>query len=198
MINLNEIRTVGEKDNLNWDNKITSIVEAFRYVRKPYTAVEFGVAKGFCAKTILSLILYVEKLYLLDSFKGLPRQWGKNKNQSKGAFKISDKQNPVFLDPKVIILKGRFKKTVKKLCKLEKDIKFVHIDCDIYESTKTALEGIINNFQKVVILFDEFYNYPEYLDHEYKAFWEWAIKYKLNVRGLFKTYGHQVAFEVWK
>ena len=46
----------------------------------------------------------------------------------------------------------------------------MHIDCDIYASTKTALEQTIPRLAPgAVIVFDEFFNYKGYELHEYKA-----------------------------
>jgi len=50
---------------------------------------------------------------------------------------------------------------------------FAHMDMDTYASTKYALTKIKPFLQKgSVILFDEFYGYPNWQQEEYKAFTE--------------------------
>ena len=48
---------------------------------------------------------------------------------------------------------------------------FVHIDCDIYSSTKTVFEHIEVR-DGTIILFDEYWGYEDYRNHERKAFME--------------------------
>lgn len=63
-------------------------------------------------------------------------------------------------------------------------VKFIHIDCDLYSSTKTVLKEL--NKQIVpgtVIVFDEFYywarptEYTNWSEHEYRALGEWITEY---------------------
>jgi hypothetical protein len=60
----------------------------------------------------------------------------------------------------------------------------MHLDCDLYSSTKTVfdLQGdrIVSG---TVIQFDEYFNYPGWRTHEYKAFHEFIYD-----RGLQYTY----------
>ena len=49
-------------------------------------------------------------------------------------------------------------------------IKFVHVDCDTYETTKFILKNIKPYLSKgTIILFDEFYNFSGWSVGEYKA-----------------------------
>ena len=52
-------------------------------------------------------------------------------------------------------------------------IAFIHIDCDLYSSTKTVFELLGRRIQPgCVIVFDEYFNYPGWQDGEFKAFQE--------------------------
>jgi hypothetical protein len=52
---------------------------------------------------------------------------------------------------------------------------FMHIDCDLYESTKAIFEGLGDRIVPgTVIVFDEYLNYPGWQNHEYKAFQEFC------------------------
>jgi hypothetical protein len=52
---------------------------------------------------------------------------------------------------------------------------FIHVDCDLYSSTKTILDLIVPRLANgTVILFDEYFNYPGWEQHEFKAFREFV------------------------
>jgi len=49
----------------------------------------------------------------------------------------------------------------------------IHVDCDIYSSTRTIFELLGQRMVTgSVIVFDEYFNYPGWRQHEYKAFQE--------------------------
>jgi hypothetical protein len=54
---------------------------------------------------------------------------------------------------------------------------FLHIDADLYSSTKTILD-VFHAAKKIiagtVIVFDEYFNYPGWQEHEYKAWKEFV------------------------
>jgi hypothetical protein len=55
---------------------------------------------------------------------------------------------------------------------------FIHIDCDLYSSTKDVFDIIGEKLKGVVyILFDEYFNYPFWEYHEFKAFHEFIKKF---------------------
>jgi len=141
---------------------------------------EFGVYEGTTINYISSL--YKDKIiYGFDSFEGLPEKW--RNGFEKGAFNLNG--NFPNVNNNVKLFKGWFNESLPIFLK-ENDIKkigFIHIDCDIYSSTKdifTILDKFIT--KNTVIVFDEYYNYPGWEDHEYKAFQEYIIasgkKYK--------------------
>ena len=72
----------------------------------------------------------------------------------------------------------------------------IHIDCDIYQSTKDIFNHIESRLVKgSIIIFDEFFNYPNWQQHEYKAFQEFLSKSTKKFRYL--CYAHtQVAIEI--
>ena len=49
----------------------------------------------------------------------------------------------------------------------------MHIDCDLYESTKVVFEHLGDRLTKSsIIVFDEYFNYPNWANGEYRAFQE--------------------------
>ncbi len=69
---------------------------------------------------------------------------------------------------------GWFDKTLPEW--LEKNpgpIAFVHIDCDLYSSTKAVFDLLGPRLRPgTVIAFDEYFGYPNWRNHEFKAFQE--------------------------
>lgn len=140
--------------------------------------LEFGVFSGdtinFC-----SYLVNNATFYGFDSFEGLPEDW-------KGYIFENNSFNLDGILPKVnqnvYLIKGYFDKTVPKFFEEHKEnIAFVHIDCDLYSSTKIILENIYDRVdENTIIVFDEYYNYPSWRNHEYKAFKEFCEKYNVK------------------
>jgi hypothetical protein len=62
-------------------------------------------------------------------------------------------------------------------------VSFLHIDCDLYSSTKTVLHYLGNRIRSgTVIVFDEYFNYVGWRNHEYKAFAEFIAASGLSYR----------------
>jgi len=62
---------------------------------------------------------------------------------------------------------------------MNKKVSFVHIDCDLYSSTKHVLNNLINFLDnECIIVFDELVNYPGFDGEtgELKAFYEFIIE----------------------
>ena len=63
-------------------------------------------------------------------------------------------------------------------------VAFIHVDCDLYSSTKTIFSLLSDRIVPgTIILFDEYFNYPNWQQHEYKALQEFVdtknIKYRI-------------------
>ena len=73
-------------------------------------------------------------------------------------------------------MKGLFNETLPDFVKNNtKPFAFIHIDCDIYQSTKDIFANIADNIVSgTIIVFDEYFNYPNWQNHEYKAFQEFV------------------------
>ena len=133
---------------------------------------EFGVWNGLSARHFLEQLPEHRNFYLFDSFEGLPEPW---KDKPAGYFSVD--AIPCFDDERVIIKKGWFSNTLP----FDKTLGFVHIDSDIYSSAKQVLDGIKVTTGSL-ILFDEYFGYPEFEDHEYKALQEWDVPYRFVAR----------------
>lgn len=156
--------------------------------------LEFGVFNG---KSInyMSEVRPDNLFFGFDSFEGLPENYGKI--VPAGHFKTNFEK--LKFNRNVRIQKGIFEETIPKFLEEKKDlltkIKFIHIDCDIYSSTKTVLnllsDIIISN--KCLLLFDEFYNHTEFENHEFLAFLEWVNSHSVDFKILGRNIRHQQA-----
>ena len=175
-MNFDEIPTVGPEDKTQKDfyvdNRHVSLQAALDVAPKKGDYLEFGVYKGECARAIVKRTPNRSKLHLFDSFEGLPETWIPGRFE-KGSLAVAEEDIPVFKSKKVVMHKGWFEDTVPGYSKSKAIIGFIHIDCDLYSSTKTVLDALESRIGKgTVILFDEFMGYNGWQNHEYKAFQE--------------------------
>jgi hypothetical protein len=62
-------------------------------------------------------------------------------------------------------------------------IAFLHVDCDLYSSTKIIFNNLGDRLRPgSVIVFDEYFNYPDWREHEYKAFQELVLDRSIRYR----------------
>ena len=103
---------------------------------KNYNSLEFCVFKGGTANLISD---YVNVIYGFDSFEGLPENWDGVKD--KGFFKVD---NLPKVNKNVKLIKGWFNDTLDDFLKEHpEDFQFIHIDCDLYSSTKYVFNKLI-------------------------------------------------------
>ena len=137
--------------------------------------MEFGVFSGTTINIIASN-LEKHKIYGFDSWYGLPEKWDRNDMLfDKGHFSINGKKPDVLKN--VLLIDGWFSKTLPEfISRNNKPIKFIHIDCDLYSSTKCIFDNLKFNIKNgCVIVFDELVNYEGYQRNgELKAFYEFV------------------------
>jgi hypothetical protein len=139
-------------------------------------------------------------IYTFDSVLGLPATWDRGNLLVPGHLFAwpEGKALPTFL-LNVELKKGWFADTLPSFVDLHEElIAFLHIDCDIYESTAQGLDLLAPRMvDGTVILFDEFYNYENYRNHEYKAFQEFLAKYSFEAEYLaYNALHEQVAVRI--
>ena len=132
--------------------------------------LEFGVYKGTTINAIAGL-LPSETIYGFDTFEGLPGEWTGNRYSARN---FNRDARPPKVKKNVELVIGLFCDTLPNFIKTHGNpIGFVHIDCDIYTSTKEVLDLIGERLKPgTIIVFDEYFNYPGFEQHEYKAFHE--------------------------
>lgn len=139
---------------------------------------EFGVFSGNTINHIASLTDH--KVYGFDSFEGLPERW--RDGLGKGFFRVDRLPS---VRPNVELMKGWFSETIPSfMSRHDEDICFLHVDCDLYSSTKTIFDLLGDRIAPgCVIVFDEYFNYPGWKEGEFLAFHEFV-----NVSGLAYEY----------
>jgi hypothetical protein len=131
--------------------------------------LEFGVEKGASLRHLAGLTN--RTVHGFDSFEGLPGDWGGTK-EAKGAFDLRGRLPQVPANAKLHV--GWFDATLPTfLAGDSAAAALIHVDCDIYSSTVTIFAALKERIRPgTVIVFDEYFNYPGWRNHEYKAFQE--------------------------
>ena len=157
--------------------------------------LEFGVYKGDSINFLAKLA--PDRIFTgFDSFEGLPETW--TTGSRAGAFNLGGKLPPVRKN--VSLVKGFYDATLPGFCaeNKESEVAFLHVDCDLYSATRDLLAQLRPMLRPgTIIIFDEFYNYSEWLDHEFRAWSEFVEteNVKFTYIGYIRT-GEQVALRI--
>ena len=112
--------------------------------------------------------------------------------ETKGKFTMKGKLPSV--PDNVQLHVGWFDRTLPEFLQTTaENVAFLHIDCDIYESTRTVFDILRDRIVRgTVIVFDEYFNYPGWRLHEFKAFQEFIAKRSLKYEyiGMSAEKGH--------
>jgi len=154
---------------------------------------EFGVFNGNTINHIAAMT--PQTVFGFDSFEGLPEDW-QGMGAKKGHFAV--KKLPA-VRPNVTLVKGWFDQTLPAfLAQNQGKVGFLHVDCDLYSSTKTVL-GLLQPrlAAGAVIVFDEYFNHPEWEQGEHKAFHEFLAAAGVSFEFIgYNCQGEQVAVKL--
>ena len=155
---------------------------------------EFGVWKGesinFFAKKCPKALVYG-----FDSFVGLEEDWY-GFDLPKGTFNRGGKLPKC--EKNVELFKGWFEETMPSFInKLQQSkIQILHIDVDTYKPTSFVLKSLSKNLGPgTIVIFDEYFGYPNFQLHEFKAWKEFVNSTGLKYRYVGYT-EMQVAIEI--
>lgn len=188
------------KDVKGYENHNELVKATLARVKPELTTwIEMGVMTGSSIRLFLK---EAEKLSIkpdvhgFDSFEGMPEDWTKMVSKGDLAHPM-----PHFKEDNVKLHKGWFDDTLPKFAKdeLTQQIGFLHVDSDLYSSAKTGFDAF-REFLKpgTVILFDDYWNYAEFADHEVKAFKEFIADSGLDFEYIGYNRHHMQASVVLK
>jgi len=135
--------------------------------------LEFGVASGRTVNHLASL-RPAQQVFGFDSFKGLPEAW--RPGFGKGRFA----QRLPAVRTNVTLVEGLFEDTLADFLAGQQDdpVALLHIDCDLYSSSRFVLATLAPRISRgTIIVFDEYFNYPGWRHHEFKAFSEFVAAF---------------------
>ena len=143
--------------------------------------LEFGVEKGASTRQLAAITS--RPIHGFDSFQGLPEDWA-GTEERKGKFSTNGQLPNV--PGSVTLHPGWFDDTIPKFKERHPGpAAFVHVDGDLYSSARSVLWGLADRFVPgTVLLFDEYFNYPNWQQHEFRAFQEFVDTFQVEYRYL--------------
>jgi len=166
------------------------VMDAALAAAKPGLQIECGVYWGRSIRYIAQKTKAT--VHGFDSFEGLPENW--KDGEAKGAYSTHGVMPRVPAEVK--LYPGWFDQTLPEFIKKQsQQIGLLHIDCDLYSSTRTVLQTLHPLIGPgTVIVLDDYMGYPGYQQHEYKAFHEYCDQNKLKYEYLSYCFlGREVA-----
>ncbi len=181
---------------------------SFDYIKDTYPLIdgqilEFGVFDGKSVNRIADH-WPDRSVFGFDSFEGLPEDWDLGSKVYRAKTKWHLKGNLPAVRDNVTLVKGFFDQTLPVWWEANRgDIALLHVDCDLYSSTKTVFDTVNDGIRPGTIIrlddlvdFREFENYEgkgseisqytTWREHEWKGFLEWMSTYDRVVEPLFR------------
>jgi Macrocin-O-methyltransferase (TylF) len=163
-----------------YTDKLAVLEHGIAQARRDGLFMEFGVWSGRTINFIAER--RVGPVHGFDSFEGLPEDW--TREYRRGDFSTDGRLPDVRSN--VRLHKGWFDQTLPEFLRENSEpVAFLHIDCDLYSSTRTIFDLLVGRIGSgTVIVFDEYFNYPGWREHEHKAFREFLAEHGLSARYL--------------
>lgn len=138
--------------------------------------LEFGVFRGGTIRRIASRRPR-ETIHGFDSFEGLPEGWSGH-NLAEGTFSTGGRLPTV--PQNVRLHKGWFDASLPVWLEANSGpVAFIHNDSDLHASAVTIFDLLAPRLQPgTIVLFDEFFNYPGWREHQVKAWTEFAQRHR--------------------
>lgn len=183
-----EVRTL-RNENITLYNELTQQNKTLC----EHLFLEFGVFGGRSI-TLSAWTLPDKIIYGFDSFEGLPENF--RYDWAKGSFDMRGIE-PIVPD-NVRLIKGWFNETLPPFVKNHpQKCAYIHVDCDLYSSTKTIFDNLKNQIGAgTIIAFDEYFNYPGWQEYEYKAFMEFVAENDIDFEYIARTDYEQAAVRI--
>lgn len=196
-INYGLLEEWATKVPLNYE--ISSLATMAKEINPNGLFLEFGVFKGGTINRV-ARAMPDTTIHGFDSFRGLPKTWILSQTTAVGRQSFDVKGTIPEVEPNVLLYPGFFNRTIPEFLKNNNmPISFMHLDCDLYESTVDIFTNLENNLLDGSILaFDDIgcgqgFNHPAgYLfwkDGQAKAFIEMIQRTNYSWRMLSRDLG---------
>ncbi len=145
--------------------------------RLPGRVMEFGVFQGITLRHIARSIGPNRHVTGFDTFQGLPDDWGQLLEKGTFATPVPSLEG----HPNASLEVGRIETTLPAfLSKHPEPVSLLHIDVPYYGINVFILEHLLPRMPEgSVVVFDEYYGYPSYGDHEFRAWAEIRQRFDL-------------------
>ena len=175
---------------LIFEDRWALLAFAARHAPEAGLMLECGIADGASLRHLAKITS--RPLHGFDSFEGLPEDWA-GTFELKGKFGRGGELPDV--PANVALHKGWFEQTLPAFLAAhsQEPVAFLHVDCDIYSSTVTVFRELGARLKPgSVIVFDEYFNYPNWQRHEFRAFQEFIHESGFSYRylGFAQKNGH--------
>tara|TARA_B100000073_G_scaffold184579_1_gene152628 strand:- start:949 stop:1638 length:690 start_codon:yes stop_codon:yes gene_type:complete len=187
---------VGEKTSANYELSIHKhLIESTDRVTIDGHWCEFGVKEGRSLHWLIDRYPS-QVIHGFDSWQGLPEDW------NHGTGKVADMScDPPDVPDHVQLHKGWFKDTLPVWKQNNAGpIAFLHMDADIYSSTKEVLLSLNDQIVPgTVITFDEFCNFRltgkmrRWQNQEFLALVEWLDECQREVKPINRNWAYQAS-----
>src|ERR1700736_1348406 len=140
-------------------------------IKGPGLALEFGVAGGTTLAIIADAVAGDRCVVGFDCFTGLPEAW-------RTGFPAGEFANDPPEIPGARLVTGLFEDPLPTfLAETDEPIVFMHLDADLYSATKAVLDLTEARLAPdAVLVLDEFFNYPGWQLHEFRAWGEFIAR----------------------
>ena len=156
---------------------------------------EFGVADGHTINFIARehrKYRARQSVHGFDCFTGLPERWRDGFEEGNFACSLPA------VASNVVLHQGLFADTLPDFVqKYPEPLAFLHIDSDLYSSAKIVLDLMKRQIVPgTIIVFDEFFNYPGWQNHEARAWSEFICSGPSFQYLCYNKVGEQVAVQI--
>jgi predicted O-methyltransferase YrrM len=157
---------------------------------------EFGVAKGWSMRFLAERLPEHGHLWAFDSFKGLPESIPELPRIFRGRFKCDVPDAP----PRTTITVGLFEDYVSSWAvehaATAGRLALVHLDADLYTSTKTVLDAIAPLLGPGTVMICDDVLPPMPADQEWRAVHEWMESHAVEYEWIARTKQWRASFVI--
>ncbi len=158
--------------------KSSHIRHALNAIVNDGLVIELGVYMGGSLSQIAEHVGPSKIVHGFDSFEGLPDDW--IDGVDKGSYSSGGVLPDVPINTKLHV--GWFEDKLPDFVDAHADkLAFANIDCDTYSSTKIFFDSFASKIEAgTILMFDEYFCYSKWRNHEYKAFQEFVAERDLS------------------